>query len=229
MRTRLSVGRFRHLPASMPDSVQVSLPARGMPRNPAGGPAAGQRLRAIDTLLADRGQLFQALFFGAPIAKALVDLDGHILVANPVMCGLTGRTAEELTGRHVDLLAHPDDPPVTELNVLPDAGEENLDPNLLLDGERRMRRSDGTELWVVQDTDLVRHTGGAPQFVVLSLVDVTDRRRAEEDLVRRAFTDPLTGLPNRRALTDRLRHAVALSRRRGLQVGLVHLNIDRFK
>jgi diguanylate cyclase (GGDEF)-like protein/PAS domain S-box-containing protein len=186
-------------------------------------------MRAIDTLLADRGQLFQALFLGAPIAKALVDLDGHILVANPVMCGLTGRTAEELAGRHIDLLAHPDDPPVTELTVTPSADEHGLDPNLLMDGERRLRRSDGTELWVVQAHDVVRRTTGEAQFVVLSLVDVTDRRRAEEDLVRRAFTDPLTGLPNRRALTDRLRHAVALSRRRGLQVGLVHLNIDRFK
>src|SRR3954454_23846574 len=225
-RTRLSVGRFRHFGPSMADPVPVNLPAPGTPRPPAGAP---QRLRAIDTLLADRCQLFQALFLGAPIAKALVDLEGHILVANPVMCGLTQRTAEELTGRHVDLLAHPDDPPVTELRVLPAPGEEELDPNLLLDGERRLRRADGTELWVVQAHDVVRHTGGAPQFVVLALVAVTDRRRAEEDLVRRAFTDPLTGLPNRRALTDRLRHAVALSRRRGLQVGLVHLNIDRFK
>jgi diguanylate cyclase (GGDEF)-like protein/PAS domain S-box-containing protein len=184
-------------------------------------------MRAIDTLLADRGQLFQALFLSAPIPKALVDLDGHLLVANPMMCALTGRTAEELAGRHVDLLAHPDDPPVGDLGL--DVSGERLDPNLLLDGERRLRRSDGTELWVVQSHEVVRHNNGEPQFVVLSLVDVTDRRRAEDDLVRRAFTDPLTGLPNRRALTDRLRHAVALSRRRGLQVGLVHLNIDRFK
>jgi diguanylate cyclase (GGDEF)-like protein/PAS domain S-box-containing protein len=185
-------------------------------------------MRAIDTLLADRGQLFQALFLSAPIPKALVDLDGHVLVANPMMCALTGRTAEELAGRHVDLLAHPDDPPVGDLGLEPGPGER-LDPNLLLDGERRLRRSDGTELWAVQSHEIVRHNNGEPQFVVLSLVDVTDRRRAEDDLVRRAFTDPLTGLPNRRALTDRLRHAVALSRRRGLQVGLVHLNIDRFK
>jgi diguanylate cyclase (GGDEF)-like protein/PAS domain S-box-containing protein len=184
-------------------------------------------MRAIDTLLADRGQLFQALFLSAPIPKALVDLDGHVLVANPMMCALTGRTAEELAGRHIDLLAHPDDPPVGDLGL--DVSGERLDPNLLLDGERRMRRSDSTELWVVQSHEVVRHNNGEPQFVVLSLVDVTDRRRAEDDLVRRAFTDPLTGLPNRRALTDRLRHAVALSRRRGLQVGLVHLNIDRFK
>jgi diguanylate cyclase (GGDEF)-like protein/PAS domain S-box-containing protein len=186
-------------------------------------------MRAIDTLLADRGQLFQALFLSAPIPKALVDLDGHVLVANPMMCALTGRTAEELSGRHIALLAHPDDPPVGDLDLDPASGEHQLDPNLLLDGERRLRRSDGTELWAVQSHEIVRHSNGDAQFVVLSLVDVTDRRRAEDDLVRRAFTDPLTGLPNRRALADRLRHAVALSRRRGLQVGLVHLNIDRFK
>jgi diguanylate cyclase (GGDEF)-like protein/PAS domain S-box-containing protein len=187
-------------------------------------------MRAIDTLLADRGQLFQALFLSAPIPKALVDLGGRILVANPMLCALTGRTAEELAGRHVDLFAHPDDPPVADLGLVPGQDEPaSLDAHLLLDGERRIRRSDGTELWVVQSHEIVRHNTGAAQFVVLSLVDVTDRRRAEEDLVRRAFTDPLTGLPNRRALADRLRHAVALSRRRGLQVGLVHLNIDRFK
>src|SRR5215213_5918742 len=201
----------------MRDAVQVSLPAPGL------------RMRAIDTLLADRGELFQALFLGAPIAKAMVELDGHVLVANPMMCALTGRTAEELAGRHVDLFAHPDDPPVGDLALAPGAGEPGLDPNLLLDGERRLRRSDGTELWVVQSHEVVRRNDGEPQFVVLSMVDVTDRRRAEDDLVRRAFVDPLTGLPNRRALGDRLRHAVALSRRRGLQVGLVHLNVDRFK
>jgi diguanylate cyclase (GGDEF)-like protein/PAS domain S-box-containing protein len=211
--------------------VVVSLPAPEMPSSPAGAPgAAGQRLRAIDTLLADRGQLFQALFLSAPIPKALVDLDGHILVANPMLCALTGRTAEELSGRHIDLFAHPDDPPVADLGLAPGPHEpDDLDPHLLLDGERRLRRSDGTELWVVQSHEIVRHNNGAAQFVVLSLVDVTDRRRAEEDLVRRAFTDPLTGLPNRRALNDRLNHALALSRRRGLQVGLVHLNLDRFQ
>jgi diguanylate cyclase (GGDEF)-like protein/PAS domain S-box-containing protein len=215
----------------MRDPVPVTFPASETPGPATGTPGAavGQRMRAIDTLLADRGQLFQALFLSAPIAKAMVDLDGHILVANPMMCALSGRTAESLVGRHVDLLAHPDDPTVGDLGLEPAPGEPVLDPNLMLDGERRMRRSDGTELWVVQSHEVVRHNNGEPQFVVLSLVDVTDRRRAEEDLVRRAFVDPLTGLPNRRALTDRLRHAVALSRRRGLQVGLVHLNIDRFK
>nr|WP_239522378.1 EAL domain-containing protein [Geodermatophilus sabuli] len=199
--------------------------APDVPRPRAGIPGpAGSRLRAIDTLLADRGQLFRALFLAAPIPKALVDLDGHLLVVNDALCALTGRTAEDMVGRHVDLLAHPDEAPVPDL---PDGAP--LDPWLTVDGERRLRRADGSELWALQSHEVIHTSAGAPQFVVLSLVDVTDRRRAEEDLVRRAFTDPLTGLPNRRALGDRLNHALALSRRRGLQVGLVHLDLDRFQ
>jgi diguanylate cyclase (GGDEF)-like protein/PAS domain S-box-containing protein len=195
------------------------------PRSGRSGNDAAGRLRAIDTLLADRGQLFRALFLTAPVPKALVDLDGHFLVVNEALCALTGRVHEDLVGRHVDLLAHPDEAPVPDLP--PDAVA--LDPWLTVDGERRLRRADGSELWGMQSHEVIHTSTGAPQFVVLSLVDVTDRRRAEEDLVRRAFTDPLTGLPNRRALGERLNHALALSRRRGLQVGLVHLDLDRFQ
>ncbi|MGY1716616.1 putative bifunctional diguanylate cyclase/phosphodiesterase [Geodermatophilus sp. SYSU D01106] len=192
-----------------------------------GSAPAGTRLRAIDTLLADRGQMFRALFLSSPVPKALVDLDGHLLVVNDALCALAGRGMDDMVGRHVDLLAHPDDAPLPDA---PAPGEDAaLDPWLRQDGERRLRRADGTELWVQQSHDVVHRSTGEPQFAVLSLVDVTDRRRAEEDLVRRAFTDPLTGLPNRRALTDRLAHALALSRRRGLQVGLVHLDLDRFQ
>jgi diguanylate cyclase (GGDEF)-like protein/PAS domain S-box-containing protein len=190
-----------------------------------GSAPAGTRLRAIDTLLADRGQMFRALFLSSPVPQALVDLDGHLLVVNDALCALAGRGIDDMVGRHVDLLAHPDDAPLSD----GPADGTALDPWLRRDGERRLRRADGSDVWVQQSHDVVHRSTGQPQFAVLSLVDVTDRRRAEEDLVRRAFTDPLTGLPNRRALTERLNHALALSRRRGLQVGLVHLDLDRFQ
>src|SRR4051812_92515 len=196
----------------------------------AGGPAgsAVQRLRAADVLLADRGQLFRALFLSAPIAKAVVDPGGRLLVVNPAMCDLTGRSSAELIGRHLDLLTHPDDVPLEDRAGEHVPGTPLLDPQLQVVGERRLRRADGESIWVHQSQELVHRTNGAPQFVVLTLVDVTDRRRAEEDLVRRTFTDPLTGLPNRRALTERLQHALAVSRRRGTSVGLLHLDLDRF-
>jgi diguanylate cyclase (GGDEF)-like protein/PAS domain S-box-containing protein len=208
--------------------VPVTLSA---PQTPPGAPlrpVTGKRLRAADLLLADRGQVFRALFLAAPIGKAVVDVDGRMLVVNPALCTLTGRSADDLVGRHLDLLSHPDDVPLEDLALEPAPGQVVIDPQLEIVGERRLQRADGETVWVLQSREVVRRTTGEPHFVLLSMVDVTDRRRAEEDLVLRAFTDPLTGLPNRRALTERLQHALAVSRRRGTTVGVLHLDLDRF-
>ena len=61
------------------------------------------------------------------------------------------------------------------------------------------------------------------------MVDISDRIRAQEKLARRAVTDPLTGLPNRLVLNDRLEHALARCRREGTNVGLVFIDLDHFK
>ncbi len=214
----------------MGQAVSVTLSASQTPPD-ASGPlrgAAGRRLRAADLLLADRGQLLRALFLSAPIATAAVGVDGRMLVVNPAFCTLTGRRSDDLIGRHLDLLSHPDDVPVEDLAVEHTPGRPLIDPQLEVVGERRLQRADGETVWVSQSREVVHRTTGEPQFVLLTLVDVTDARRAEDDLVRRAYIDPLTGLPNRRALTERLQHALAVSRRRGTTVGVLHLDLDRF-
>ncbi|GAA4744323.1 hypothetical protein GCM10023328_27690 [Modestobacter marinus] len=212
----------------MRDPVAVTSSAPVPPGAPVPAGTAGRRLSAADVLLADRGQLFRALFLSAPVAKAVVDPDGRLLVVNAAMCELTGRTSGELVGRHLDLLTHPDDVPLEDRAVEHLPGTPLLDPQLQVVGERRLRRADGSSIWALQTQELVHHSNGDPQFVLLTLVDVTDRRRVEDDLVRRTFTDPLTGLPNRRALTERLQRALAASGRRGTLVGLLHLDLDRF-
>ncbi|MCZ2804615.1 EAL domain-containing protein [Modestobacter sp. VKM Ac-2983] len=204
--------------SSAPESPAAPVPAG----------TAGRRLAAADVLLADRGQLFRALFLSAPVAKAVVDPSGRLLVVNSAMCELTGRTSGELVGRHLDLLTHPDDVPLEDRAAEHLPGTPLLDPQLQVVGERRLRRADGSSIWAMQTQELIHRSNGEPQFVLLTLVDVTDRRRVEDDLVRRTFTDPLTGLPNRRALTERLQRALAGSGRRGTLVGLLHLDLDRF-
>ena len=62
-----------------------------------------------------------------------------------------------------------------------------------------------------------------------TIEDITDRKRAEEQVQFLAFYDGLTGLPNRALLRDRLASALASARRRNEKVALLFLDLDRFK
>ncbi len=65
--------------------------------------------------------------------------------------------------------------------------------------------------------------------IIGSLLDISDRKRAETAVRRMAFHDPLTGLPNRRLLHDRLEQALAGAKRNGLMLALLFLDLDQFK
>lgn len=65
--------------------------------------------------------------------------------------------------------------------------------------------------------------------VVGYIADITERKKMEEDIRNMAYFDPLTALPNRRMLTDRLQHAMAGGARSGHYGALIYLDLDNFK
>ncbi|HLF41771.1 MAG TPA: EAL domain-containing protein, partial [Acidimicrobiia bacterium] len=92
----------------------------------------------------------------------------------------------------------------------------------------KLRRSDGATLWAL--VSVTRLTDGGSFTGTLAMVtDITDRKRAEQLLAHQALHDPLTGLPNRTLLLDRLRQALARSERTDAAVGVLFLDLDRFK
>ncbi|WP_281278080.1 sensor domain-containing protein [Pseudomonas luteola] len=82
-------------------------------------------------------------------------------------------------------------------------------------------------IWSATYIPDVRH-GEVVGFYVMSQ-DVTERKRAEKALVDKAMLDPLTGLPNRRALHDRLEQVIAAARHDGVPFTLFFLDLDGFK
>ena len=71
-------------------------------------------------------------------------------------------------------------------------------------------------------------SGHEPRFVVMSR-DITERKTAEQEIRRLAFYDPLTALPNRRLLQDRLEHALCATARTHHQGALFLIDLDNFK
>lgn len=96
--------------------------------------------------------------------------------------------------------------------------------------EHRLLRKDGAAIWV-QDRGRVveRDTQGQVVRIVGSFSDITFQRAHQNHLEYLAHYDTLTGLPNRVLLSERMQHAIAQSKRRGLQLAVVYLDLDGFK
>ena len=99
-----------------------------------------------------------------------------------------------------------------------------------LQSEDRMRHTDGSWRWMQTRGLAIRDVNGKATRMAGSLSDVTDRRRAEVQLLHDACYDSLTGLANRALFTDRLEHALRrASRDPAVRHAVLFLDIDRFK
>ncbi len=96
--------------------------------------------------------------------------------------------------------------------------------------EYRILHKDGGYRWVLSRGLVVRDEDGNPSRMAGSMTDITDRRLTEEQALYDALHDPLTGLPNRVLLLDRLRHAMErFSRYTQPGFAVLFLDLDRFK
>ncbi|MGZ5292154.1 MAG: putative bifunctional diguanylate cyclase/phosphodiesterase [Actinomycetota bacterium] len=95
--------------------------------------------------------------------------------------------------------------------------------------EYRMVHKNGTELWVSEQAFIIRNEAGEPWLIQGVIFDITERKRAEEQVAFLAYHDKLTGLPNRVLYEEMLELAIARARRHGLAVGVVYLDLDNFK
>lgn len=177
-------------------------------------------------------QQFRLAMAHAPIGMALVGLDGTFLEVNDQLGRVVGRTPEDLRALTFHDITHPDD----------------LDADLayvqqLLDGEierytmeKRYLRADGAVIWVLLSGSLVRDEDGAPDHFIAQIQDITEGvqqrealQAANAALEQLANEDPLTGLPSRRAVLERLQTELVRDDRQGRGVAILLADVDRFK
>ncbi len=153
----------------------------------------------------------------------VVGTDGRVLMANPALLAVTGWSEAEVVGRLF-----------WETLVVPEDAEPAQDcvARAVLDGEAPPQEGDWLDRWggrrrVAMTNGVLQDDLGRVYAVVFLGVDVTARRRAEEQLRHRAACDTLTGLPNR----DTLRRALAeeLADPRSPGCGVLFCDLDGFK
>ncbi len=161
----------------------------------------------------------------SPVGLAVVAPDGHWLEVNDTLCALLGYDRPDLLNLTFLQLTHPDDRADTQA-AFEDLVQGRQD---MCASEKRYLRSDGQAVWAHRVATIARHADGSPAYFIAQLQDITERKQAQEQLAALAIRDPLTGLPNRLLLTDRLNQAVAAVRRDGAQVAVLYLDLDLFK
>ena len=171
---------------------------------------------------------YHALVEGIPAITYLDPVDENELsiYVSPQVNDLLGITQDEwLTDmyawrRHV----HPDD--------IDRAWAEYTDAyrnRRSLSHEYRMIRSDGEVIWVSEQAFIIRNEAGEPWLIQGVIFDITERKRAEEEIAFLAYHDKVTGLPNRLLFEEMLDLALARARRGHLGVGVLFIDLDNFK
>ena len=139
---------------------------------------------------------FRAIFEDTAAGIALVDLHGHLMQTNPALQKMLGSDAAELEGAQIDSITHPDDA-ANDLSHFGDLVAGDLESYEL---EKRYVRKDGSLLWGQLNVSLVRDHAGTPQFAIGMVENVTERKRAEQELQQRALQQELVAHLGQRAL-----------------------------
>jgi len=168
---------------------------------------------------------FRLTFSQAAVGIALLSRDGRFLRVNRKLSSIVGFSEIELLQRFYHQVTCPDE--LAEDR----ACMARLVTGELRDFQRETRYvcKDGSIVWVAINVSTMREAASGQLRLILAVEDITRRKVAEEALLRMANHDALTGLPNRALLEDRLAHAVCKAQRSGRQVGVMFIDLDRFK
>jgi diguanylate cyclase (GGDEF)-like protein/PAS domain S-box-containing protein len=186
-----------------------------------------QRDRAL-SLLREADVRYRALVEQIPaiVYVDVVDESMSTSYVSPQITTLLGVTPEEYIAdpdcwyKHL----HPEDKERALAEYLRgrDAGES-------FTFEYRLVADDGEVVWFRDSAAVISNEDGTPSFVHGVMLDITERKKAEEQVAFLAYHDKLTGLPNRAMFEELLDLAMARARRHELSVAVVYADLDNFK
>ncbi len=193
-------------------------------------PDIGEMARTFNALVGnlehatERLELFGKMFNGSGEAMLITAADKSIVAVNPAFTIITGYTPEEVIGKNPSLLSSGKQTPdfyQTMWMSINEAGQWQ--------GEIWNRRKSGEIYPEWLSIGAVKNTKGEVINYISLFSDITERKAAEQKIEFLAHYDSLTRLPNRALFADRLKLALVYAARNEKKVGLLFLDLDKFK
>jgi len=193
---------------------------------------SGQRIGAIESIrdISERKrseEYLRKLTHGIENSASAVlisDKQGTIEYVNRKFCQLTGYSPEEAIGKN---------PRILKSDSTPREVFDNLWHTILSGkewrGELLNRRKNGEVYWSITSISPLYNDDGEITHFIANVEDINERKNAEATIERLAYYDPLTDLPNRRMMQDRLELALKRSRRQEIGAALLYIDLDSFK
>ncbi|MBI4809449.1 MAG: EAL domain-containing protein [Nitrosomonadales bacterium] len=186
-------------------------------------------VRSINMDVTERIQREQELWIAASTFEThegiiITDANAHILRVNRAFCEITGYSSDEVIGYTPSILKSGRH----DASFYEDMWK-TLHAEGRWDGELWDRRKNGEVYPKNLTITAVKDATGRVTNYVGMFTDITVRKQAEDEIYRLAYYDPLTRMPNRRLLMDRLHQAMAASERNGSYGAVLFIDMDNFK
>jgi two-component system cell cycle sensor histidine kinase/response regulator CckA len=138
------------------------------------------KLLRVEEALQESEAKFRAIFEGAAVGIALVNMEGRIIESNPALQEMLGLSGENLRNRIFNTLTHPDDK-TADMDLYKELVEGKRYHYQI---EKRYIRKDGELIWGRLNVSFVRDAGGEPQFTIHMVEDITEHKRLENHFLQ---------------------------------------------
>ncbi len=182
-------------------------------------------IQATTQALAAAEDIFRAVAEHTSDLVCLHDPTGTFTYVSPSCRRLLDIDPASLVGTHPVDVAHTNTRDAL-VQAIHDAGRRGSEPTRF---RHRLRHRNGSFRWFETAITPILEPGGAVRQLQSSSRDITEQRETEQSLIKQAFHDELTGLPNRALLIDRMTHALAASERSNQPIGVLFIDLDGFK
>ncbi len=184
-----------------------------------------QQHKLTEARLRESERRYASLAAAVPVGIFRTDIANNCIYVNERWCQIAGLTSEEATAGNWQQCVHPDDRAWVTAEL-----KKAVDKNHPGQIEYRVQRPDGTVSWVYGQSVPEYNEAGQAVGCVGTLTDISELKRVQELIIHNALHDPLTDLPNRTLLLERLKLAIKRSKRsKNYHYAVLFIDLDRFK